>query len=438
VTVTNGGYYPSTAIYTCHTGYVLTDSSLGTNQCTAGTPPQDPNAAYWKTQAAATCTAVVCGAITAPANGVVAIDGNTATFSCNDGYSRSGSATSTCNTVTREWTGPFPTCTAAQCTPTLTNPNFGYVTVTNGGYFPSTAIYTCNTGYVLTDSTLGTNQCNAGTGEFSATAGWNASQAAPTCTPVSCGGITAPANGAVVINANTATFSCNDGFALVSTLGTTRTCSAVTRQWTRPFPYCTAAECTPTLTNPTNGKVTVTNGGYYPSTAIYTCNAGYALADTGLQTNQCTPGTGANSATAAWNTQAAATCTAVACGAITPPADGSVTVSGTTATFSCNNGYSLTGGSSTSTCNESTLVWSGPFPSCAAMTCQPELSSPLNGVVYLTNLGLFPSTAMYTCNPDYFMILAVTSARINTCTANATGAFWIDGQTAPTCSATRT
>ena len=54
--------------------------------------------------------AVVCGAITAPANGDVAISSDTASFSCKDGYAINGPATSTCDTATRKWGQPFPTC----------------------------------------------------------------------------------------------------------------------------------------------------------------------------------------------------------------------------------------------------------------------------------------------------------------------------------------
>jgi hypothetical protein len=59
--MTNGGIFPSTAIYRCNTGYVLTDSNLGTNQCVADTSIylEDPPGmahAKWNTQANATCT----------------------------------------------------------------------------------------------------------------------------------------------------------------------------------------------------------------------------------------------------------------------------------------------------------------------------------------------------------------------------------------------
>ena len=59
--------------------------------------------------------------------------------------------------------------------------------------------------------------------------------------------------------------------------------------------------------------------------------------------------------------------TAVNCGALTNPANGKVshtggTTFGQTATYSCNTGYNLVGGS-TRKC-QATGVWSGSAPSC--------------------------------------------------------------------------
>ena len=66
-----------------------------------------------------------------------------------------------------------------------------------------------------------------------------------------------------------------------------------------------AAAACGSLTNPVNGSVTVTNGGFYPSTAFYACNTGYVISDSTFATNQCV----ASGVTAAWTTQQNATCT---------------------------------------------------------------------------------------------------------------------------------
>ena len=54
--------------------------------------------------------AVVCASITPPANGAVSVSGDTVTFSCNAGYSLSGSTTIMCDPVTRKWQGNVPSC----------------------------------------------------------------------------------------------------------------------------------------------------------------------------------------------------------------------------------------------------------------------------------------------------------------------------------------
>ena len=62
--------------------------------------------------------------------------------------------------------------------------------------------------------------------------------------------------------------------------------------------------------------------------------------------------------------------TAVNCGTLTNPANGQVnhtgeTTFGQTATYSCNTGYNLVGGSSRSC--QATGVWSGGAPTCQGM-----------------------------------------------------------------------
>ena len=56
--------------------------------------------------------AAQCPTLASPANGMVTIDGNTATYSCDPGFdleSATGSATRTCQ-LTGSWTGTAPQC----------------------------------------------------------------------------------------------------------------------------------------------------------------------------------------------------------------------------------------------------------------------------------------------------------------------------------------
>ena len=76
--------------------------------------------------------------------------------------------------------------------------------------------------------------------------------------------------------------------------------------------------------------------------------------------------------------------TAVNCGTLPNPANGQVNTTGTTfgqtATYSCNTGYSLVGGS-TRTC-QATGVWSGSAP-----TCQGMLVSNKLGGMHVQHIG---------------------------------------------------
>ena len=139
-----------------------------------------------------------CGTLTNPANGNVTHSGGTtfgqtATYSCNTGYSLVGGNTRICQAA-RTWSGSAPTCqcmlllnldcqvvlkvydmiynplsTAVDCG-TLTNPANGNVSQTAGTTFRKTANYSCNTGYNLVGDSNRTCQ---------ATRMWSGS--APTC-----------------------------------------------------------------------------------------------------------------------------------------------------------------------------------------------------------------------------------------------------------------
>ena len=139
-----------------------------------------------------------------------------------------------------------------------------------------------------------------------------------------------------------------------------------------------------TLTNPANGRVSHTGGTTFGRRATYRCNTGYRLV--GSSTRTCL-------ATRAWS-GSIPTCqgmllfnlehkewgfvhdlslrpsTAVNCGTLTNPTNGHVShTAGTTfgrrATYRCNTGYNLVGGS-TRTC-QATGGWSGSAPTCQCM-----------------------------------------------------------------------
>ncbi len=118
---------------------------------------------------ARTFTAVDCGALTDPMNGLVDTSSgttfmNTATYTCNNGYTLTGDATRTCQD-NGEWSGSASTCESKYISslnvvlistfpppvpivtcPTLPNPMNGIVDMSSNTE-GSTATYTCNSGF---------------------------------------------------------------------------------------------------------------------------------------------------------------------------------------------------------------------------------------------------------------------------------------------------
>ncbi len=126
---------------------------------------------------------VTCSGATAPTDGAVsssnATFGNTVTYTCNGGYTLTGTAVATCQ-ADGTFTGPPPTCAPVSCgaPPVVTNAGAPTVSGGNGGgntdTYGATAAYTCNGGYTKNgaDPTCG------------ASGAWGAP---PTCTSSSCG-----------------------------------------------------------------------------------------------------------------------------------------------------------------------------------------------------------------------------------------------------------
>jgi len=259
----------------------------------------------------------------------------------------------------------------------------------------STAVYSCDTGYNLSGSKTRTCQPD-GT--------WNVAE--PSCTIVDCGALGNPTNGTATVTTttygSTAAYSCNTGFGLAGT--SPRTCQA-DATWSGTAPTCSPADC-PTAPSPSNGKVT-TSGTSFGSTATYSCNPGYNLSSTAGRTcladgtwSGTTPG-----------------CTPVDCGL--PPGLGytgsvssSATIYGSTATYTCSQGYSMTG-AKTRTC-QTDGTWSGTIPSCNVVDCggAPNLSNATSSTTGTT----YNSIVTYTCKTGYSMVGNPT----RTCLADGT------------------
>lgn len=270
----------------------------------------------------ATCQNVtICPSLTAPTNGNLYVStttnavGTVAQAECNQGYALSGSPSRTCQ-ANGQWSGTPPMC----------------VSIGGGGPCASNP---CQNGGVCTPGAGTSYTCScSGTGYTGATCS----------TPVDCGSLGTLANGTIVTTPSssttfgtTAMYACNPTHTLVG--GASRTCQA-SGQWSGTAPTCqlnTGNACSP---NPClNGGTCEPNGG------SYTCDCADGYSGMNCQTPND-------------------------CGALTNPTNGTVsapsTTMGATATYSCNQGFSLSG-SATRTCGAS--GWTGSAPTCQASSC---------------------------------------------------------------------
>ncbi|XP_053405168.1 CUB and sushi domain-containing protein 1-like [Mercenaria mercenaria] len=326
------------AEYTCNTGFVLLGNSDRKCQLDGTWTGSDP-----------TCEPVDCGLLTSPENGIVTVSGltylNIATYSCLTGFTLTGSATRICMSD-GNWNSSAPSCNPVDCG-FLSNPENGTVSMSSSTYM-STATYSCLTGFSVTGSV--TRICMSD-------GNWNSS--APSCNFVDCGSLPNPENGTVSMSGSTymstATYSCFTGFSLIGSV--TRICMS-DGNWNSSAPSCNLVDCG-SLSNPENGTVSM-SGSTYMGTAMYSCLTGFTL--NGSSAMICM-------SDGNWNSTAPS-CNPVDCGSLSSPANGTVSMSGSTymstATYICFTGFSLTG-SVTRICM-SDGNWNSSDPSCLTLT----------------------------------------------------------------------
>lgn len=214
------------------------------------------------------------------------------------------------------------------------------------------------------------------------------------CVAVDCGGLISPANGSVATPSGTtagaqASYSCRTGYRLIGDQN--RTCQA-SGLWSGGEPLCTLVECE-TLASPANGSVRSPDGSTVGATATYSCLSGFVLAGSASRT--CL-------ADGSWS-GAPPTCAAVDCGTLASLPNGSVstpggTTRGAVANYACDQGYVLTG-SATRQC-EDAGTWSGSAPQCTAVDCG-TLDAPANGSVAVPTGTRFGARATYGCATGY-------------------------------------
>jgi hypothetical protein len=207
-----------------------------------------------------------------------------------------------------------------------------------------------------------------------------------------CPALDNPAGGSVaalgLTTGSVATYMCNLGMTLKG--ATTRTCQA-DGTWSDAAPSCSSKDCGP-LVAPKNGTV-MTPTTTFGATATYACMMGYGPSGSSTRTCQV-DGT--------W-TGTDPTCVVANCPALPGPTGGMVLAPtltfGSTATYSCGTGYTLTG-TATSLCqNDGT--WSGTVPTCVIKDCG-TVKAPTNGAVAATTTT-YGSTATFSCGAGYLL-----------------------------------
>uniref|UniRef100_A0A9J2PD48 Sushi domain-containing protein n=1 Tax=Ascaris lumbricoides TaxID=6252 RepID=A0A9J2PD48_ASCLU len=388
----------TTAILTCNTGYQ--PSGEITSRCING---------QWEPPTFSQCAQGISGGtqclfgIGTPVNGRIHYsndatwgpfpDGTSAGLVCYSGFSPSGATVSTCQNG--QWA---PTalgqCTQGggsggeQCLVGLPTPFNGQVTYSNNaifGPFPSgtSATLSCNFGY---SPSGGSTQSTCKDGNWSPSSLAQCLAGGGSTGGADCfSGPMTPANGQISYSngmlfgpfpsGTVAMLTCNFGFTASGS--TTSTCS--NGAWNPPtMPQCiqggSGASCQTGVFPPLNGHVTYSNGalsGPFPSgtTVTVSCNPGYTTSGTVTATcingqfspstlGQCVQGGIGGIGTSAQ------------CFGLAPPFNGQISYSqqssastypsGTIATLICNLGFTVSGGSTASTCingqwNPSTL-----------------------------------------------------------------------------------
>ncbi|XP_066289116.1 P-selectin-like [Branchiostoma lanceolatum] len=341
-------------------------------------------------------SAVQCSPPTAPENGALSPEGETSydyqdevTFSCNQGYELDGAASVTCQ-ADRQWSAPVPTCEPVQCSPPTAPENGALSPEGDTSYdYQDEVMFSCNQGYELDGAASVTCQADR---EWSAPV--------PTCEPVQCSPPTAPENGALSPEGATSydyqdevEFSCNQGYELDGAASVT--CQA-DREWSAPVPTCSPVQCG-TLTAPAHGTLSAADATTYQDVVQVICEHGYELDGASSVTCQA-DGAWSESLPTCQAVQCA-TPMAPENGALSPEGADSFDYKDEV-TFSCNPGYDLEGSSSV-TC-QADNEWSGPIPTCKPVKCSPP-TAPENGALSPEGATSYDyqDEVTFSCNQGY-------------------------------------
>ncbi|XP_032244248.1 CUB and sushi domain-containing protein 2 isoform X5 [Phoca vitulina] len=344
VLFSDGLGFSSSVVYECREGYYATgllSRHCSVNGTWTGSDPE--------------CTVINCGDPGIPANGLRL--GNdfrynkTVTFQCVPGYMMESHRVSVLScTKDRTWNGTKPVCKAIICKPPQLIPN-GKV-VGSDFMWGSSVSYACLEGYQLSLPAVLTCEGNGSwTGEL------------PQCFPVFCGDPGVPARGRREDRGfsyrSSVSFSCQPPLVLV---GSPRRFCQSDGTWSGTQPSC----IDPTLTMcadpgvPQFGIQNNSQGYQVGSTVLFRCQKGYLLQ--GSTTRTCLPNltwSGTPPDCVSHHCKQPETPSHANVGALDLPS------MGYTLLYSCQEGFSLKGGSEHRTC-KADGSWTGKPPICLA------------------------------------------------------------------------
>ncbi|KAF4019587.1 hypothetical protein G4228_011363 [Cervus hanglu yarkandensis] len=336
---------------------------------------------------------------------------------CDPGFQMIGNSVQYCLNQ-GQWTQPLPHCERISCgvPPPLENGFYSAEDFHAG----STVTYQCNNGYYLlgdsrmfcTDngswngispSCLDVDECAVGSdcSEHASCLNTNGSYVCsciPPYTgdgkncaePIKCKTPGNPENGhssgeTYTVGAEV-TFSCEEGYQLV---GAARITCLESGEWSHLIPYCEAVSCAAPA-SPENGGVDG-SAFTYGNKVIYRCNKGYTLE--GEKESSCL-------ASGSWS-HSPPVCELVKCSSPEDINHGTYILSGltylSTASYSCENGYSLQG-PSVIECSASGS-WDRAPPTCRLVSCG-EPPAIKDAVTTGSNFT-FGNTVTYACREGY-------------------------------------
>ncbi|XP_041962329.1 CUB and sushi domain-containing protein 3 isoform X2 [Alosa sapidissima] len=296
------------------------------------------------------CRIISCGELPTPSNGrkigTQMTFGATAIFTCNSGYILVGSTVREC-LASGLWSGPETQCLAGHCGIPEPIVN-GQVVGENFGY-RDTVVYQCSAGFRLLGSSVRICQQDHQ---------W--SGLLPSCVSVSCGHPGSPIYGRAVgegFNLNdVVSFLCNNGYILE---GPSQTQCQASRQWSHQPPTCRVVNCTdPGIPANSIRQSKIEHGNFTFGTVVsFDCNPGYYLFGSSVLT--CQP-------MGYWD-KPLPECIEIDCGHPGLPPHGVLMgekfTFGSTVRYACSSGRELVG-ETTRTC-QLNGHWSAPLPHCS-------------------------------------------------------------------------